>query len=346
MTDLGRLIGEEQGEASEPRFVAFKQALLAYVSRFVEDLRRLREDIADGIAAVQAAGTDRIVETASRSADLPDFARDGAARARWAAEQRGRWEGICAWFMGTAEAEPTVERLASFAVGAVLCLTRTLSRLNDRRGRPVDRRTDFHTLARWFAECSSDAAAHVLWHVAFGLHGARHFQHSEEDPERTSTRASWWDAEPIAVPTRLRTHGRVPHQGRPSPAADYSRERQWLEARVRRERAQVEAAVARFAGRSLRLSDIGDLDAGEFDLLLTLLDAALSAPPEAGGLRRTRTADGQLEIALRPPSGGATCSLETPGGRLTAPDFAVTVADLTTSRATVPAAAEVAEAAG
>jgi uncharacterized protein (TIGR02677 family) len=333
MTDLGRLVSEEQGEASETRFVAFKQAVLSYIGRFVEELRRLHDEIVEGIRAVELAGIDAIVETAARSADLPDFANDGSVRARWATERRERWRGVGAWFIGDGAEEPTVERLAQFAIGAVLSLTRTLGRLNDRRGRPVDRTTDFLTLARWFAECESEAKAHELFHVAFGLQGARHLYLAEEDPEAGSTRASWWVAKPVTVPTRLRTHGRVPTQGRSHRAADYSKERAWLAARVQRERAQVEAAVTRFTGTSFRLSTLATLDAVEFDLLLDLLDAALAAPADSGGSRSTRTADGRLEIVLECPSDGAACTIITPAGRLRAPDYLVRVTDLaTTSR--------------
>ena len=329
MTDLGRLVGDERGEADEARFVAFKQAVLAYIGRFVEELRRLHDDISAGITAVEAAGVVRIVEAAARSADLPDFEGDGAVRARWAREQRDRWAGITAWFVGDGEAEPTVDRLAAFAVGSVLSLTRALARLNDRRGRPVDRTTDFLTLARWFAACDSDERAHELWQVAFGLHAARHLHLAEADPDLTSTRTSWWDARPVEVPTRLRTHGRVPHQGRTPSAADHSEARRWLEARSRRERAQVDAAVARFSGKTVRLSALAELDADEFDLLLALVDAALGAPVDDRGARATRTADGRLEVALHPAPGGATCTIRTRAGRLTAPDYEIAVSDLT-----------------
>jgi uncharacterized protein (TIGR02677 family) len=329
MTDLGALVGGERETDDDARFLAYKQAVLAYVSRFVEQLRRLTDEIVHHLTAVQEAGPDLLVARASRSADLPDFSGDGAAPARWAADQLSRWRGIVAWFTGhDARDEPTVERLASFAVGAVLTLTRTLGRLNDRRGRPVDRTTDFLTLARWFAGCRDEVEAHRLWRVAFGLHSARHVHLADADPDLTSTRASWWEADPVAVPTRLRTHGNVPTQGRHPRAADFSQQKRWLAARARREREQLEVALARMGGGPLRLSDVGELDAGEFDLLLALLDAALTAPRSADGTRATRTADGRLHVSLRPPVGVARCELPTPWGVLSAPDYEIEVTDL------------------
>lgn len=336
MTDLGgRITGGEDRDADDARFIAYKQAVLAYISRFVEQLRHLAEEIAANLDAVQQAGPELLIDTAATSADLPDFDGDGTARRRWAAEQRTRWAGIVRWFTGDGTAEPTVERLAGFAVGAVLTLTRTLGRLNDRRGRAVDRTTDFLTLAQWFSDCPDDRAAHVLWRTAFGLHSARHTHLAEEDPESTSTRASWWDAEPVAVPTRLRTHGRVTTSGRHPRAQDYATQRRWLANRMRKEREQLEAAVARFADRPLRLSDVASLDQAELDLLLALLDAALAAPRAADGSRSTRTTDGRLHVTLHPPADGATCWLRTDGGALRAPDYRIEVTD-GPARATVP----------
>lgn len=329
MTDLGALVGGDRDTDDDARFVAYKQAILTYVSRFVEQLRQLTDEIVAHLGAVQAAGPERLIARASRSADLPDFSGDGAAPARWAREQRTRWAGIVAWFTGDgANTEPTVERLADFAVGAVLTLTRVLARLNDRRGRPVDRTTDFLTLARWFADCDSDADAHRLWRVAFGLHPARHTHLAESDPDLTSTRASWWDAAPVEVPTRLRSHGRTTRSGRHPRAADFAAQRRWLAAKARREREQLEVAVARLAGRPLRLSALAELDAGEFDLLLALLDTALSAPRGRDGERTTRTADGRLHVLLRPPLDGARTDLRLPTGSLAAPDYRLEVTDL------------------
>lgn len=337
MTDLGRLVTDDRGAADDARFVAYKRAVLAYISRFVEQLRRLADEIVAGLAAVQAAGVEAIVTTAAQSTDLPDFDGTGAARARWATEQRARWAGVAAWFGGTGTGagaahrdEPTVERLAAFAVGAVVTLTRTLARLNDRRGRPVDRTTDFLTLARWFAGCGDDAEAHALWRVAFGLSSARHVHLAEDDPDLTSTRTSWWDADPVAVPIRLRTHGNPSRSGRTPRAADHTEQRRWLAARTRRERAQVDAAIARFDGQALRLSALAEVDANQFDLLLRLLDTALAGPLSAHGVRSVPTADGRLRVTLWPPEDSARCVIATPGGRLDCPDYEVEVTDLAT----------------
>jgi uncharacterized protein (TIGR02677 family) len=326
MGDLGRHTRGERVE--EEYFVLYKQAVLAYISRFVEQLRHLAAEIAAGVQAVAATGAVRLIGAASRSSDLPPALPGTDPVAAWVGEQEGRWAGVCAWFMGDAVGHrPTIERLAEVAVDSVVELTRTLGRLNDRRTRPVDRAADFRALARWFSGCRDDEDAHRLWHAAFGLHSARHFHIEEDDPERTPALTSWWQGEPVHVPPRLRTRGDTSNSGRPSPAADYGREKEWIAQRRRRERAQLDVALARFAGRgTLSFAELVSLDAAELELLLGLLDEALSAPRETDGTRHVRTADGRLRVILSPPTAGAGfAAIVTPHGRLRCLDYRIAV---------------------
>jgi uncharacterized protein (TIGR02677 family) len=209
---------------------------------------------------------------------------------------------------------------------AVIGLTRTLGRLNERRTRPVDRAADFRTLARWFSQCEDERAAHVLWRSAFGLAAARHFDLAEDDPELVAPGTSWWDAPPVEVPVRLRSHGSASTAGRPSAAADHASTRQWIAQRRRREQGQLRAAERRFAGRGeLAISSLSTLDAQEFDVLLALLDE----PPGPTGARSTRTADGRFRITLVPPPPGkrALVYIDVPSGRLQCLDYRIRVED-------------------
>jgi uncharacterized protein (TIGR02677 family) len=325
--DLGRHTRGERVE--EDHFVLYKQAVLAYISRFVEQLRHLAAEIAAGVQAVEAAGAARLIAAGARSADLPPALPGADPVAAWVAEQEARWQGVRAWFVGDAAGghRPTIERLAEVAVDGVVELTRTLGRLNDRRTRPVDRAADFRAVARWFAACPDDDAAHRLWHALFGLHASRHFHMEEDDPERDAALTSWWDAVPVQVAPRLRTRGDTSNSGRPSPAADHTRQKEWIAQRRRRERAQLEAALARFAGRGpLSFSDLVSLDAAELELLLGLLDETLSAPREADGTRRARTADGRLSVTLKPPAAGeGLAAVATPLGVLRSLDYRIVV---------------------
>jgi uncharacterized protein (TIGR02677 family) len=320
------------GPTDEARFIPYKQALLAYISRFVEQLRRLADEIGAAIDAVEATGAARLIELAARSPDLPPAHGHTAPATRWIQQQQLRWAGVRCWFRGDSSVGtvPTVTRLAEVAREAVIALTRTLGRLNDRRTRPVDRSADFRTLARWFTECPSDGAAHALWRAAFGLAPARHFELHDDDPEIVSPSTSWWDAPAVEVPVRLRSHGALGNAGRPSAAPDHALTRQWIAHKRRREQAQLQEAMRRFAGRGpLTLSAVATLDAAEFDLLLALIDTALTSPRAPDGSRTGRTSDGRLRITLQPPPNSHTFVwLDVPSGRLRCLDYRLVVEDL------------------
>jgi uncharacterized protein (TIGR02677 family) len=322
--ELDRHAAAERVE--EEAFLAYKHALLAYLGRFVEDLRRLRPEIVERFGEVDGLGAERFLAGAVAAADLPPALPGEDPAARWVADQRARWEGVRAWFSEAAQGGPRVDRLHGAARAAVVKLTRSLERLVERRSRPADRAADFRALARWFAACPDDDAAHALWVTAFGLHPARHLTLEEEDAERVRPDASWWDAEPVEVPVRLRTHGSVAARGPGPKALDFGDGRAWLAALRRRQRGEAEAALARFEGRGpLRLSALGTLAEAELAQLLALLDEALAGPRAEDGSRRARTADGRLEIHLRRPAEDAWAVVETPAGRLRCLDYELEV---------------------
>lgn len=336
ISDLGRQTSAERAE--EERFLLYKRALLAYLSRFLQQLRRLADEIRAAIGDVERAGAERLIAAAARSPDLPPALHGADPAAQYREDQLRRWAGIRTWFVGEAthgeRGVPTVERLAEVAVDAVIGLTRALGRLNERRSRPVDRAADFRTLARWFSEAPDDRAAHALFHGAFGLGSARHYHLAHPDPEAIPPSTSFWDAPPVEVPVRLRTHGAISHAGRPSAAPDHTFARQWLAQKRRREREQVERATARFSGRGeLSMSDLAELDPAEFDLLLSLLDQALASGRRPDGTRSTVTSDGRLRIVLRPPPSKELVRLQTPNGDLHCLDYRIQVEDAVAPRA-------------
>ena len=323
-----RFIGD-RGEVAETlqlddeRFVLRKEALLAYISRFVDQLRRLADGIKEGIRRVEEAGLALLLARAARSGDLPPALDERDPVALWLEEQRARWEGVRRWFVGEATTTPTVERLADVAVQAVVGLTRTLGRLNERRNRPIDRAADFRTLACWFADTVHPQDAEALWSRAFGLGSARHFHLAEEDAELTGPNASWWEAEPVAVPIRLRTRGRLSHGGRAATVPDRGQERMFIAARRRRERAQIEAVMERIAAAGrLSLSELSPFDEQELDMVFALIDEALATPRGSGGIHEARTVDGRYRIRLGRPN-GAPVTLQTPRGLLRCLDYQI-----------------------
>ncbi|MFZ5481131.1 MAG: TIGR02677 family protein [Myxococcota bacterium] len=315
-------------QVDDDAFVLRKEAILSYISRFVEQLRQTADRIVARIREVEESDFQAVLERGAEHPDLPPALGEGDPRGRWLADQKARWEGVRRWFVGEAGSAPTVERLADVTVEAVVGLARALGRLNDRRSRRVDRGADFRMLATWFEACTDDRVAHILWESAFGLRSARHFHIEEEDPEETSVRASWWSARPVMVPIRLRTRGRESRSGRASPVPDWSSQRELIARRRARERAQMEAALRQFTEHSpVRLSTLARLDRQGFDCLLGLVDEALTSPRASDtGEHSARTADGRYLVRLSRPQEGTLVTLECPGGRLVCLDYLLTIA--------------------
>lgn len=198
-----------------------------------------------------------------------------------------------------------------------------VTRLNDRHLRRASREADFDALARWFAHLAPDAA-HGLWDAAFSTFPARHF-HEPAGDEELERRRSFWEAEPAEVAPRLRAAGVRASPGRPGHVSDYSAAKAARVEAMRAARARARAAVERLARRTpTRLSELGELDGDEFEQLLGLVGAALTARPGRDGARRAQTPFGQ--VTLRPEPPGARASVPTPGGMWHAPDLGVDVA--------------------
>jgi hypothetical protein len=276
-------------------------------------------------------------EARREAADVAPGAQADASGAAMSSAQaklmvwRNRWSGVWSWFCGDRVHPSQATLLRQRARKAIPDLLATISVLQERRAGRSDRSADFRTLARWFAQASSEDDAHRLWRAAFGLSSARHF--TGEPPGssgRSAGAESWLDAEPLVVTPRLRATGRYERRGGPARVRDRAAEREHLARQIAAERDQAEAARRRLAdGHAAKLSEFGELDLAEFRLFLRILREALSAgPPGPGGTIVARTGDGTMEITLRPlPSGIA--EIITPDGVLRGPDHEITITDLT-----------------
>jgi uncharacterized protein (TIGR02677 family) len=325
IAELNRHLADERLE--DEAFCLRKEALLAYISRFVEQLRMLSGEISTAMEAVEVGGIQSLIEIAARSQDLPPALGGVDPAFRWMEQQRGKWEGIRVWFLGgTHQPSPTVDHLAEAAVGAVVGLARALGRLNERRNRPVDRKADFLALAKWFASATEDAEAHHLWRRAFGLYPARHFQLKEEDEGLAHPGTSWWEAPPVLVPVRLRVRGILTRAGHASPVPDRTDQKHWMQEERRREKAELAQAYLRFSGRNaIPLDELETLGLHEFEVFLALLDEVLAAPRSREGTRQMTTLDGRHIVTLLDPAtpGESWVTVETPRGRLRCRNYTV-----------------------
>jgi hypothetical protein len=312
MSGLQRTIDLQ--DIDEDAFLGYKDRLLAYLERFVSDLVIKSSDIASLLRSIAP----------ERAVSLLFMAAQREAGDMAPAEAGDEWDAAA----GTDPVEAKLRDWQSRWSG-IPDLLATIGVLQERRAGRSDRSADFRTLARWFAQAPSEDDAHRLWRAAFGLSPSRHF--SGEPPEGAGTGESWLDAPSQVISARLRSTGRYERRGAPARIKDRSAERSRLAEQVTAEREQAEAARRRLAtGRPARLSAFGELDHDEFSLFLRILGDALSAGPAGpDGVVTTRTADGTLEIVLRPLTDGTVAEIVTTEGVLRGPDHEITICDTT-----------------
>ena len=353
MSGLQRTIDLQ--DIDEDAFLSYKDRLLAYLERFVSDLVIKSSDIASLLRSIAPERAVSLLYMAAQReagdvapAEAGDVAPAEAgdvapaeAGGEWDAvagtdpvaaklrDWQSRWSGIWSWFCGDRAHPSQSSLLRQRARKAIPDLLATISVLQERRAGRSDRSADFRTLARWFAQAPSEDDAHRLWRAAFGLSPSRHL--SGEPPEGAGTGESWLDAPSQVISARLRSTGRYERRGAPARIKDRSAERSRLAEQVTAEREQAEAARRRLAtGHPARLSALGELDRDEFSVFLRILGDALSAgPADPGGVVSTRTADGTLEIVLRPLTDGIVAEIVTTEGVLRGPDHEITIYDTT-----------------
>lgn len=322
-------------DVSEEAFLAYKDQLIQYLERFIQDLITLGSRIAQLILELEDRIEPLLATAAAReAADASPESAESAQREayeRWAA----RWAGLGAWFISRDGRESQARLLRGRALGAIPQLLAVVRALNERRAGRSDRSADFRTLARWFAEAPDDDARHRLWRAAFGLYPARHLTVDADTlaartarPEPAAT--PWAESEPLRISPQLRRTGSYERRGKPRKVEDRSQARSRLAEIAAKQAAETAAARARLTtDGTTRLSALGELDPLAFGLFLQLLGDAL-ATWRPGMTRTVATSnDGSMEIRLSALGDGTTAEIRTPGGVFRGPDHLVQITGLT-----------------
>jgi uncharacterized protein (TIGR02677 family) len=317
--------------ASLEAFVAYKQRLIDYLERFVQELLLSRLEIAQQLVQAEQNGIFQLLELVAQrqlvDALSPTDADRAAAHTRW----RERWAGLRAWFVGEAGQRSQAEELRRHALSAIPALLSALSGLHDRRARKSDRSADLRTLARWFAEAKDDADAHCLFRAAFGLSPARHLRIDEEslaerDQAPVPASMSFLAAPPLRIAPRLRSHGRIARPGRAASVIDRTEDKERLQLQAEAEAEEHLAAQRRIAtGKRIRLSALGLLGELELRVLLELLSEGLAAGADGQAAREVESSDGLLQIKIERVDDSSVAELQTSIGTLRGPDFFITI---------------------
>lgn len=321
-------------DVEEEVFLAYKDRLIQYLERFIQDLITLGGRIAQLILELEGRigpllHTAAVREAADASPEEAEHA-EREAYERWA----GRWAGLTGWFISRAGRESQARLLRGRALGAISQLLAVVRALNERRSGRSDRSADFRALARWFAEAPDDDARHRLWRTAFGLYPARHLSVdsdtlAERSAQPVPAATSWSAAEPMRISPQLRRTGSYERRGKTRKVEDRTAARRHLAELAAKQSAETSAARTRLATRgATRLSELGELDPLAFGLFLQLLGDAL-ATWRPGMTRTTATSnDGSMEIRLTALRDSGVAEVRTPAGTFRGPDHIIEITDL------------------
>ncbi len=323
---LGRL--HEAIDASDlerKAFLAYKEAVIAYLDDFMRELSEIAPRITRSLGELDEAEVERLVRLAAEADPAPAF--DGPRDVR--GRLRRQWRDVTAWFLGEAGQKPTLDMLRGAARSAIRRILMVLDRIHEQRFRRAHRTADLERLAAWFEDEAAVPDPHALFQDAFGLFPARHLGAFDEDAPALQPAASWLEAAPVELAPALRESGRRTAVGRAPRIVDHEAARRRLRQEHRRRQGRRQLALARFACRGpQRLSELPRLEGDELDLLLELLDRLLSQGVDSGGVRRARSRDGRLQLALAEPERPALATVETARGRLMLPDYTLAVVDV------------------
>jgi uncharacterized protein (TIGR02677 family) len=326
MAAVARTIELQTADVSA--LMAYKKRLIEYLERFIGDLvvrsSKITQhllDLAPHADALLAAAGAREARDAAPGIDKLEFDVLEQKLAAW----RERWKGLNSWFSRQGSAHSQAELLRARARSAIPQLLAALSELNDRRSGKSDRSADFRVLARWFAQCESNEAAHRLFRAAFALSPARHLA-LRTPSERAGASTPWAEAQAVLIHPKLRERGTLSPRGTPPRVRDRSRERALLGQQLAAELHTLEAARKRFAcGEPILLSQLGRLERDEFRVLLGLIGEALAAQRSPDESVQRQSADGLLQIRLEPLAPDSRAEIETDEGIFSGRDHRLSV---------------------
>ena len=278
-------------DTSAEAFLAHKDSLLAHMREFSSELSRYTPKLAGATAEVEATGIERLVELAA-SADERIFRSPAERLADW----RQRWSGLVHWFRSD-DVVSEAERLQAGTTSAISAVLALLRRVTEARRGGVSRESQLRHLATWFTGVPSDEAAHALFDATFNLGRPRHVGVAHPDPELVPPRRSWWEAPPVEISRTLVETGKPAAPGAPARV-----ERNDAGRRRLRERQLAAQQANRAAARELAEGGVygRTLGEAETELLLSLLDLALSARVPVTGVTEASGAAHGIKLTLRP----------------------------------------------
>lgn len=308
-------------------FLAYKERLIGYLQRFIQDLVARTAEIAGLLDRIPPDDEERLLRVVA-AREARDAAPGTDADTDVLRELTTRWHerfaGFRQWFVGSPGATSQAQQLRHMALNAIPSLLGVVQRLGDRRAGRSDRVADFRTLALWFAEAPSDDDRHRLAAVALGLAPARHLavdEHTLDERQRHPVPPStpWAEAPPIEISPRLRATGSYERRGTPSRVRDRAADRRAIAQAVEAQRVEAERLRAQLiTDEPTAIGDFPLVDPDARALLLNLLGDALAQRRTPSDDLTTRSIDGTFEVELH-SNADARSSLSMADGVLAGP---------------------------
>lgn len=312
--DLQRTI--ELRDISTEAFIAYKEQLIGYLQRFIQDLVARTSEIAGLLERITADDQDRLLRAAAaREARDAAPGMGDAATAAFEFTLRSwqeRFSGFRQWFAGSADAPSQSQQLRHMALNAIPALLSVVQRLGERRAGRSDRAADFRTLALWFAQAPGDDDRHRLAAVAFGLGSARHLAinaQTLEARQRTPVAAtvSWEHSPPVEISPRLRATGSYERRGSSPRVRDRAAERRAIAQAVEDRRLDAQRVARQLlVDEPVPVGDYPLTDPQARDILLQLLTDALGQRQRPADAVTARSLDGNYLVEVQPVTAGRT----------------------------------------
>ncbi|MGH3462901.1 MAG: TIGR02677 family protein [Kribbellaceae bacterium] len=304
-------------------FQVFKDALLDYLQRFVDEISRHMPQIADRLRSVEAHAPE-LCARANAGQRLVGIDGGQAKRAMGLAPED--WQSMHAWFVGSAGRGSDADHVRRLATNAMRSLLVNLRRLAGNADREQSRYGDLLNLAGWFAG-ADDRTAHELWAAAYGLYSARHLSYrADDDADPVPATASWWHTPVAQVPVSLRKYGERKSGGRSGAREDFSAAKQARLAERRKAQERQAAALRELAGhRSLRNAQLSDeARAALLDLYARAVSGHGRFLDDGAAVIESALDDTVLRLRVR-HTPGASSVVASPEGRLTLADLTVEI---------------------
>ena len=308
----------------EAAFLAYKDTLIGYLDRFIQDMLTRTGTIASLIDELTEEGVEELLAAAAER-DARDDAPDQQPVdhvGMW----RGRWAGFQQWFVGSDGRASQASLLRRMARTAIPELLRAAAAINDRRSGRSDRAADFRTLALWFADAPSDDDRHRLASAAFGLASARHLAIDGETLDARSREpvpvtASWSAAPPVEISPRLRATGSWEKRGAQARVRDRGADRRTIELAMADRQATLDAVRAQLlTDGPVTLDALRITEPDALAAFLALVGQALGRRRSPRDTVRVPSLDGTFVVTIEPgPTHTGLVTLETPMGLLRGP---------------------------